>query len=497
MLLLALSFVLLVNNPKNKFTYKFLLILFSFALVIVVNLTLSSKQFSYQYTGNPLYSLDYKIYMLLLSMKLNYYFLVKLAHFSYVLYAAACMTFISDFLPRHLRWRTAIITLSVCGVYYLIQLPSVNIWVYQFVYYNECISSSCFILWNLIRNLSALALTVCLYANNVILFNSYCSTSIWLRKWQILTYNIYLLSLNMLFLLFISQNLLWDFDTIKISEMLLSFAGSSYVFSSRLYIFLGMFILFISGFMIFSVFHYKTFGSIIKLRSFFLNKSALKTKKQLRTYFHSFKNHLLTVQSLSEQGLNAETGKQKDELLKSILTLSKNEMCDISTMLDSFNQIDLNKSSDDIIGCLEASIASTNLPDNIRIIRQYNTKDIIMIDFDFYYMAEMFKNIFSNAADAIRAAGRNDGTITIALNSDRDILDISISDNGVGMDAKTRRHMFKPMFTTKVKKDYWGVGMFYAHKVITSHGGFIRVLSAPNKGTQISIFLSVKDKTKN
>lgn len=105
-----------------------------------------------------------------------------------------------------------------------------------------------------------------------------------------------------------------------------------------------------------------------------------------------------------------------------------------------------------------------------------------------FILPKCLKNIFRNAVDAITASERTNGEISVYINSDKDIFEVSIRDNGIGMSAKTRRRMFRPMYTTKVKKNYWGVGMFYVHNVVSSHGGFIRVLSTPGKGTQISIF---------
>ena len=71
----VLAALLLINNPKNKDTYRFIFIIFSFSLVAVFDTIAASKTISYQYTGNPLYALDYRIFTKLSSRKLSYYFL--------------------------------------------------------------------------------------------------------------------------------------------------------------------------------------------------------------------------------------------------------------------------------------------------------------------------------------------------------------------------------------------------------------------------------------
>lgn len=394
--------------------------------------------------------------------------------------------FCFGFMMPHLKKYRLISVAASCMLYFIFNNPSLNTRIYQLIYYHG-LSLNLLRAFSLVRDISCVLLLADAFVNNIILFQYCRNTSVWLKKWQITSYNIYQLSLNVLFSIFVIQDTVWSFDVALLSEKALSFSKKSYFMSGNSYILLGLIILFVSVFMLFSVFHYKTFGSMIKLKGFFLNRSAQKTKKQLRTYFHSFKNHLLTVQSLAGQGLSAGTSAQKDEMFRKIKTLSETSMANISAMLDSFNGVDLDENDDDIISCIETAIAGPNIPPGIKIIKHYSTNPR-MLTFDYFHITEMFKNIFRNAVDAITASERTNGEISVYINSDKDIFEVSIRDNGIGMSAKTRRRMFRPMYTTKVKKNYWGVGMFYVHNVVSSHGGFIRVLSTPGKGTQISIF---------
>ncbi len=482
----VLAALLLINNPKNKDTYRFIFIIFSFSLVAVFDTIAASKTISYQYTGNPLYALDYRIFTKLSSRKLSYYFLIHISSVCCILYTAACSFFSFGYMMPHLKKYRIFSTVISCALYLLFNNPSLNTRIYQLIFYHG-LPLDLLRAFSLMRNISCILLIADAFVNNIILFGYCRGTSVWLKKWQINSYNIYQLSLNMLFSVFIIQDTVWSFDTGLLAEKALSFSRKSYFMSGNSYILLGLIILFVSVFMLFSVFHYKTFGSMIKLKGFFLNRSAQKTKKQLRTYFHSFKNHLLTVESLADQGLSAGTAAQKDEMFRKIKTLSENSMANISAMLDSFNSVDLDENDDDIISCIETAIIGSDIPPDIRITKHYSTNPR-MLTFDYFHITEMFKNIFRNAADAITASGRTDGEIAVYINSDKDIFEVSIRDNGTGMSAKTKRRMFRPLYTTKVKKNYWGVGMFYVHNVVSSHGGFIRVLSTPGKGTQISIF---------
>jgi signal transduction histidine kinase len=63
-----------------------------------------------------------------------------------------------------------------------------------------------------------------------------------------------------------------------------------------------------------------------------------------------------------------------------------------------------------------------------------------------------------------------------------------VADNGGGMDAATRAHLFEAFFTTKADKGS-GLGLATVFDIVTSNGGLIHVDSAPACGARISVLL--------
>jgi two-component system cell cycle sensor histidine kinase/response regulator CckA len=63
-----------------------------------------------------------------------------------------------------------------------------------------------------------------------------------------------------------------------------------------------------------------------------------------------------------------------------------------------------------------------------------------------------------------------------------------VADNGSGMDAVTRAHLFEAFFTTKTGKGT-GLGLATVYDIVTSNGGLIHVDSAPLCGTRVSVLL--------
>ncbi|PTT83939.1 hypothetical protein DBR42_15540, partial [Pelomonas sp. HMWF004] len=65
-------------------------------------------------------------------------------------------------------------------------------------------------------------------------------------------------------------------------------------------------------------------------------------------------------------------------------------------------------------------------------------------------------------------------------------VELSVSDDGKGMDESVRRRIFDPFFTTKLGTGGSGLGMHIVHSIVTNVlGGQIEVRSTPGQGTQM------------
>jgi signal transduction histidine kinase len=69
-------------------------------------------------------------------------------------------------------------------------------------------------------------------------------------------------------------------------------------------------------------------------------------------------------------------------------------------------------------------------------------------------------------------------------------VEITFSDDGCGIPEEVQRHVFDPFFTTSRAQGSTGLGLYIVHNLVTQQlGGRIALVSAPGKGTTISMTL--------
>ena len=94
-------------------------------------------------------------------------------------------------------------------------------------------------------------------------------------------------------------------------------------------------------------------------------------------------------------------------------------------------------------------------------------------------------NLLLNAGDAMPQGGRLE--IATAFCDNR--VEISVTDDGVGMDEDILRKVFEPFFTTKADVGS-GLGLTTAHRTITLWNGQLDASSSPNAGSTFTIRLA-------
>jgi anti-sigma regulatory factor (Ser/Thr protein kinase) len=97
------------------------------------------------------------------------------------------------------------------------------------------------------------------------------------------------------------------------------------------------------------------------------------------------------------------------------------------------------------------------------------------------HILDVAENGVTAGADLVRI------TVTEDLKADR--LDITIEDNGRGMDAEFLRRVLDPFVTTRTTRKV-GLGLSLFQQSAQEAGGDLRIESTPGKGTKVTAFMS-------
>ncbi|WP_066052435.1 two-component system sensor histidine kinase NtrB [Robertmurraya korlensis] len=106
-------------------------------------------------------------------------------------------------------------------------------------------------------------------------------------------------------------------------------------------------------------------------------------------------------------------------------------------------------------------------------------------------LKQVVLNLLRNAMDAIQVSqNRGKGSIILRTRLNENTIEISVKDNGSGMEEDTAKRIFTPFYTTKEKGA--GIGLSVCQKIVENHGGIIDVSSKPGEGTTFILVLPLE-----
>lgn len=221
-----------------------------------------------------------------------------------------------------------------------------------------------------------------------------------------------------------------------------------------------------------------------------LRKERRFMQESLEDISHQLRTPLTSVILLADLMRNPNlTRAQRSENLQDLLSLLTRMQWMIETLLGlsrlDAGSVTFNKTTFSfqtlIADALEPLSIALELK-NITVNIQIENEPVIYGDLP--YCTEAFCNIFKNCMEHTPEGG----AITIAASSNAIYKGILITDTGCGIPEDDLPHIFERFYRgSSFSHSGFGIGLSFARKIITAHGGSIQVRNAVPNGAQFDI----------
>ena len=113
-------------------------------------------------------------------------------------------------------------------------------------------------------------------------------------------------------------------------------------------------------------------------------------------------------------------------------------------------------------------------------------------------LTQALLNLIVNAKEAMPSGGQVGVDVQLSPFSTINgqihrAIEIKVTDQGAGISPENRERIFDPFFSTKSAGT--GLGLAFAHKIISAHRGSIEITSQLGRGSQFAVFLPAAEET--
>lgn len=221
-----------------------------------------------------------------------------------------------------------------------------------------------------------------------------------------------------------------------------------------------------------------------------------------RRIAHEIKNPLTPIQLSAERIIRKFSpllDSDAEELQQMVKVITR-QTDDIRRIVDEFSKFarmpELKRKNEDLCALVSSIITLQRAGQPTVSINFSIPENPIVLSIDATLINQAITNILKNAGEAIEtrkskhARLKVEGVINVEIKENAEIIEIKISDNGIGL-PQDRSRLFEPYVTTREKGT--GLGLAIVKKIVEEHGGVLKLEdSAPfENGNIIGALVSI------
>ncbi|WP_445631447.1 ATP-binding protein [Nostoc sp. DSM 114167] len=211
------------------------------------------------------------------------------------------------------------------------------------------------------------------------------------------------------------------------------------------------------------------------------------------------------IQDITKLFQSMKVGAERiQEIVKSLRNFSRLDEAELK-------QVNIHEGIDSTLMILEHRLQARHEYPEIKIIKKYSQLPNVTC----YpgQLNQVFMNILANAIDALEASALNSQYSEVntqktesqkLINNNPQIqiktelidekwIEISIADNGLGINEQVHSKLFDPFFTTKTVGKGTGLGLYISYQIIVEkHNGQLSCFSVPEKGAEFVIKIPIQ-----
>ena len=186
-------------------------------------------------------------------------------------------------------------------------------------------------------------------------------------------------------------------------------------------------------------------------------------------------NMLIAVNNMLERrrkpGGQPASNALEEALQKSREVLDTLRACIPDQGSEMMQPVNLNEILSDVLKLSTASLLGANI-----VVEWRPAADSVSVSGHPAQLSNLFKQLITNAVEAINEKRGSHRELRIATVSHPDCMEVFIEDSGSGIPDELRFKVFQPFFTTKgATQQHLGLGLAMAQDVVTRHGGTIDI----------------------